>query len=126
MPSTRGRRCGPPPPTPLRAGRPGAARLPRQGRRAPRLSPPHRHRAWRQPIVAQIRRPAMPDVAPIGADTLVIDMVRRFASERLAPGAAAREKAGAIEPEIVGELGELGVFGATTPAKWDGSEIDPV
>ena len=35
----------------------------------------------------------MPDVAPIGADTLVIDMVRRFASERLAPGAAAREKA---------------------------------
>jgi len=32
----------------------------------------------------------MPDVAPIGADTLVIDMVRRFATERLAPRAAAR------------------------------------
>ena len=53
-------------------------------------------------------------------------MVRRFSQDRLAPGAAAREKAGAIEPEIIRELGELGIFGATTPAQWDGSEIDPV
>src|ERR1700752_2422375 len=68
----------------------------------------------------------MPDSIQPGADTLVIDMVRKFAAERLAPGAAAREKAGAIEPEIVAEMGELGIFGATTPAKWDGSEIDPV
>ena len=43
----------------------------------------------------------MPDHTQIGADSLVIDMARRFATERLAPGAAAREKAGAIEPEIV-------------------------
>jgi hypothetical protein len=68
----------------------------------------------------------MPDHTPIGTDSLVIDMARRFATERLAPSAAAREKAGAIEPEIVRELGELGIFGATTPAQWDGSEIDPV
>ena len=68
----------------------------------------------------------MPDHTPIGTDSLVIDMARRFATERLAPGAAAREKAGAIEPEIIRELGELGIFGATTPAQWDGSEIDPV
>ena len=68
----------------------------------------------------------MPDHTPIGGDTLIIDMVRRFATERLAPGAAAREKAGCIEPEIIRELGELGIFGATTPAQWDGSEIDPV
>ncbi len=68
----------------------------------------------------------MPDHTPVGANSLVIDMVRRFASERLAPSAAAREKAGAIEPDIIRELGELGVFGATTPAQWDGSEIDPV
>ena len=68
----------------------------------------------------------MPDHSPIDTDSLVIDMVRRFAQERLAPSAAAREKAGRIEPEIVRELGELGVFGATTPAQWDGSEIDPV
>jgi len=64
-------------------------------------------------------------IAP-AADNLVIDMIRKFAQERLAPHAAAREKAGAIEPEIIRELGELGVFGATTPARWGGSEIDPV
>ena len=51
----------------------------------------------------------MPDHTPVGTDSLVIDMARRFATERLAPGAAAREKAGAIEPEIIRELGELGV-----------------
>jgi butyryl-CoA dehydrogenase len=68
----------------------------------------------------------MPDHTPVGTDNLVIDMVRKFAADRLAPGAAAREKAGAIEPEIIRELGELGIFGATTPEKWDGSEIDPV
>ena len=68
----------------------------------------------------------MPDHLPPVADTLVIDMVRRFAQERLAPHAAAREKAGRIEPEIIRELGELGVFGATTPERWGGSEIDPV
>jgi butyryl-CoA dehydrogenase len=28
--------------------------------------------------------------------------------------------------EIIRELGELGVFGGTTLAQWDGSEIDPV
>lgn len=68
----------------------------------------------------------MPDYTAYAADTLVIDMVRKYAQERLAPTAAAREKAGAIEPEVIAELGELGVFGATTPAQWDGSEIDPV
>jgi butyryl-CoA dehydrogenase len=66
----------------------------------------------------------MPDYSPYGTDTIVIDMVRRFAQERLAPHAAAREKAGRIEPEIIRELGELGVFGATTPAQWGGSELD--
>src|SRR6185437_4583660 len=59
-------------------------------------------------------------------DTLVLDMIRKFSQERLAPHAAAREKAGAIEPDIIRELGELGIFGATTPTQWDGSEIDPV
>ncbi|MCL2428961.1 MAG: acyl-CoA dehydrogenase family protein [Alphaproteobacteria bacterium] len=60
------------------------------------------------------------------ADALIVDMARRFATERLAPGAAAREKAGRIEPEIIQELGELGFLGATTPAEWGGSAIDPV
>lgn len=68
----------------------------------------------------------MADYSSYGADGMVVDMIRKFASERLVPGAAAREKAGAIEPEIIRELGELGVLGATTPARWGGSEIDPV
>src|SRR5690348_1548432 len=68
----------------------------------------------------------MADYSSYGADGMVVDMIRKFASERLVPGAAAREKTGAIEPEIIRELGELGVLGATTPARWGGSEIDPV
>jgi hypothetical protein len=68
----------------------------------------------------------MPDSISPDGDSIIIDMVRRFAQDRLAPHAAAREKARRIEPEIIRELGELGVFGATTPAEWDGSEIDPV
>lgn len=60
------------------------------------------------------------------ADTLVIEMARRFATDRLAPHAAAREKAGRIEPEIIAEMGELGFLGATTPEAWGGSEIDAV
>ena len=60
------------------------------------------------------------------ADTMVIDMGRKFAAERLAPGAAAREKAGRIEAEVIAELGELGILGATTPVEWDGSDLDPV
>jgi butyryl-CoA dehydrogenase len=62
----------------------------------------------------------------IAPDPLILDMGRRLAAERLAPRAAAREKAGAIEPEIIAALGELGILGATTPAEWDGSELDPV
>ncbi len=55
---------------------------------------------------------------------LIVETARRFAQERLAPTAAAREKAGFIEPEIVRELGEMGFLGATLSADWGGSEID--
>jgi butyryl-CoA dehydrogenase len=68
----------------------------------------------------------MPDSISPNGDTMIVEMVRRFSRERLAPLAAEREKKTRIEPEIVRELGELGIFGATTPAEWDGSEIDPV
>ena len=68
----------------------------------------------------------MPDYTSFGGDSLVIDMARKFAAERLAPHAAAREKAARIEPEIIREMGELGFLGATTSADWDGSDIDPV
>ena len=64
--------------------------------------------------------------SPFAADTLVVDMARKFSEERLAPHAAAREKAKRIEPEIIAELGELGFLGATTSADWGGSALDPV
>lgn len=54
---------------------------------------------------------------------LIIEAARRFAQERLAPTAAAREKAGRIEPEIIREIGEMGFLGATNSAEWGGSEI---
>ena len=54
---------------------------------------------------------------------LIIDTARRFAQERLAPGAAERERAGRIEPEIIRELGEMGFLGATNSSDWGGSEI---
>ena len=54
---------------------------------------------------------------------LVVVTARRFAAERLLPGAAAREKAKAIEPDILRELGELGFLGATNSAEWGGSEL---
>ena len=57
---------------------------------------------------------------------LIVETARRFAAERLAPGASAREKAGAIEPAIVAELAELGFLGATVADRWGGSELDMV
>ena len=54
---------------------------------------------------------------------LVVETARRFAQERLSPTAAAREKAGVIEPEIIRELGEMGFLGATLSSEWGGSEI---
>jgi len=60
------------------------------------------------------------------ADTraLVVETARAFASEKLAPGAAARAKAGAIEPEIIAELGALGFLGATVSPDWGGAGLD--
>jgi alkylation response protein AidB-like acyl-CoA dehydrogenase len=60
------------------------------------------------------------------ADTraLVVETARAFAAEKLAPGAAARAKAGAIEPEIIAELGTLGFLGATVSPEWGGAGLD--
>lgn len=56
-------------------------------------------------------------------NALVVETARRFAQERLAPTAAARELAGRIEPEIVREIGEMGFLGATISADHGGAEI---
>jgi hypothetical protein len=53
-------------------------------------------------------------------------MVRGFSREQLAPLEAERKKPRRIEPEMIDELGELGLFGVSTSADWGGSELDPV
>ncbi|MEM6906489.1 MAG: acyl-CoA dehydrogenase family protein, partial [Pseudomonadota bacterium] len=58
--------------------------------------------------------------------TLIRDTVRSYAQERLAPTAHAREKAGRIEPEIVGELADLGLLGMTVSPDWGGAGADYV
>jgi len=57
---------------------------------------------------------------------MIRDHVRAFAQERLVPTARAREKAGAIEPELVGELAELGLLGMTVSEEWGGAGADYV
>ena len=58
--------------------------------------------------------------------TLIRDTARAFANDRLAPGAAAREAAGEIEPQIRRDLGELGFLGMTIDPDWDGAGADYV
>ncbi len=57
---------------------------------------------------------------------LVAETARAFARERLAPGAAAREKEGRIPPELLRELGALGFLGMTVPPEWGGAGADHV
>ena len=59
-----------------------------------------------------------PEIAE--ARALVVETARAFATEKLAPGAAARARAGVIEPEIIAELGALGFLGATVSPEWGG------
>ncbi|MWP36993.1 acyl-CoA dehydrogenase [Rhodobacter sphaeroides] len=57
---------------------------------------------------------------------LVQEMARTFAREVLAPGAAARAKAKAIEPAVLSQMGELGFFGMTVPEEMGGVGADYV
>ncbi|MCL5777505.1 acyl-CoA dehydrogenase family protein [Limibaculum sp. FT325] len=57
---------------------------------------------------------------------MIRDMARDFAQSKLAPTAAKREKAGAIEPEVIAELGELGFLGMTISPDWGGAGADYV
>ena len=57
---------------------------------------------------------------------MIAEMARAFARDKLAPGAAAREKAGEIEVEIRNELGKLGLLGMTVDPKWGGVGADNV
>jgi len=58
--------------------------------------------------------------------TLIRDMARRFATEKLAPGAAERDRTATFPRGAFNELGELGLLGMMTPAEWDGAEAGHV
>ncbi len=56
--------------------------------------------------------------------TMIRDAARDYSQTRLAPTAAAREKAAVIEPEVIKELGELGFLGMTIDPDWGGAGAD--
>ena len=58
--------------------------------------------------------------------TLIRDTARAFAKDRLAPGAANRDRTGIIEPELLQEMGELGFLGMTVDPDYDGAGADYV
>lgn len=58
--------------------------------------------------------------------SMIADMARQFAADRLAPKAADREAAGLIEPEIIQEMGQLGFLGMTVPDDLGGAGADYV
>jgi alkylation response protein AidB-like acyl-CoA dehydrogenase len=53
-------------------------------------------------------------------EELIRATAAEFAREVLKPGAAARDKAHAIEPEVLAQLGELGFLGMRTSDAWGG------
>ncbi len=57
---------------------------------------------------------------------LVADTARRFSRELLQPGAAAREAARAIEPEVIDGLAGIGLLGMTVSPDYDGAGADYV
>ncbi len=57
---------------------------------------------------------------------LIQETARAFAQDRLAPGAAERDRTSEFPRALLGEMGELGLMGMLTPADDDGSEAGVV
>ncbi len=53
--------------------------------------------------------------------TLIRDMARKFATERLAPGAAERDREAIFPAEELREMGALGLMGMLIPEEWGGA-----
>ena len=56
--------------------------------------------------------------------TLIREMARSFAAERLAPGAAERDRTAAFPAAEIAEMGALGLMGMCVPPDWDGAGAD--
>ncbi|MFV3076240.1 acyl-CoA dehydrogenase family protein [Niveispirillum fermenti] len=57
---------------------------------------------------------------------MVRDMARQFARERLAPGAAERDRESRFPAAELREMGELGLLGMVVPEEWGGAGADAV
>ena len=57
---------------------------------------------------------------------LIRETARAFARDRLAPGAAARDRSGEIEPAVLREMGDLGFLGMNVDPEYDGAGADYV
>lgn len=55
---------------------------------------------------------------------MIREMARDFARERLAPGAAERDRSGEPPRELLREMGRLGLMGMGVPEEWDGAGAD--
>ncbi|MDZ5648644.1 acyl-CoA dehydrogenase family protein [Nitrospirillum sp. BR 11828] len=55
---------------------------------------------------------------------MVRDMARAFARERLAPGAAERDRTSAFPADEIKAMGELGLMGMLVPEEWGGAGTD--
>ncbi|GGF31420.1 acyl-CoA dehydrogenase [Aliidongia dinghuensis] len=58
--------------------------------------------------------------------TMIRDMARQFARERLAPEAEARDREHRFPREALKEMGELGFLGMLVPEEYDGAGVDHV
>jgi butyryl-CoA dehydrogenase len=58
--------------------------------------------------------------------TMVRDMARGFAQEKLAPHAAEWDRTATFPRETIEEMGGLGLLGMLVPAEWDGAGADHV
>ncbi len=57
---------------------------------------------------------------------MIRDAARAFAAERLAPGAAERDRSGTVPKAELAEMGRLGFMGMTVAADWNGAGADHV
>lgn len=55
---------------------------------------------------------------------MVQAMARSFAVDRLVPGAAEWDRAGVVPPEVLKEMGGLGLMGMCVPEEWGGAGAD--
>ncbi len=58
--------------------------------------------------------------------SMVLDMVRAFARDRVAPGAAERDRTGVFPADLFRELGDLGLLGMFVPEAYGGAGMDVV